>query len=153
MAMPDTGVGSLDRSIAKASTWITDVGREFGTNDREFAYRVTRAWLHGLRDRLTVAVAAHFAAQLPELLRGVFYDRWNPSHVPVKYNRGEYAARFVRDARVHDSDVGKASRAVTAVARRHMSAGMVDEALALLPADLRELLDAPAAAGKPAGLG
>jgi len=88
-----------------------------------------------------VEVAAHFAAQLPELLRGVFYDGWNPSRVPVKFGRREYSTRFAREARIHDSDVPKASAVVTAVVRRHLSGGAVDEAFALLPADLRGLLE------------
>ena len=151
--MSFTGVDSLDRSIAKVNTWMADIDKEFGTDNRQLAYRVVRAWLHGLRDRLTVEVAAHFAAQLPELLRGVFYDGWNPSHVPAKYGRAEYVTRFAREARIHDTDVGKAAPAVTAVARRHMSAGVVDEAFGLLPADLRELLESKAPGGGVAGRG
>jgi len=148
--MSFTGVDSLDRSIDKANVWLADIEREFGTHDRRLAYRVTRAWLHVLRDRLTVDVAAHFAAQLPELLRGVFYDGWNPSRVPQKYGRGEYVTRFARDARVRDSDVAKTASLVTAVVRQHVSAGAVDEALGLLPAGMRRLLE-PDAAGSATG--
>jgi len=147
--MSFTGVASLDRSIDKANAWLADIDAGFGTSDRHLAYRVLRAWLHNLRDRLTVGVAAHFAAQLPELLRGVFFDGWNPSRVPQKYDRAEYVTRFAREARVHDSDVVKAASIVTAVARRHMSPGVVAQAFGLLPADLRDLLD-PAAAGSSA---
>ncbi len=144
--MSFTGVENLDRSIDKANTWLADIDAGFGTSDRRLAYRVLRAWLHCLRDRLSVEVAAHFAAQLPELLRGVFFDGWNPSRVPQKYDRTGYVTRFAREARVHDSDVVKAARIVSAVARRHMSAGVVAEAFRLLPADLRDLLE-PAAVG------
>ena len=72
--MSFTGVDSLDRSIGKANAWLADIEAGFGTSDRRLAYRVLRAWLHSLRDRLSVEVAA----QLPELLRGVFCDGWNP---------------------------------------------------------------------------
>ena len=147
--MSFTGVASLDRSIDKANAWLADIDAGFGTSDRHLAYRVLRAWLHNLRDRLTVEVAAHFAAQLPELLRGVFFDGWNPSRVPQKYDRAEYVTRFAREAQVHESDVAKAASIVTAVARRHMSPGVVAQAFGLLPADLRDLLD-PAAAGSSA---
>ncbi len=147
--MSFTGVDNLDRSIDKANAWLADIDARFGTEDRRLAYRVLRAWLHNLRDRLSGEVAAHFAAQLPELLRGVFFDGWNPSRVPQKYDRGEYVTRFAREARVRDSDVAKAAAIVTTVARSHMSAGVVTQAFERLPAGLRELLE-PAEA-EPAG--
>ena len=131
--MSFTGVASLDRSIDKANAWLADIDAGFATSDRHLAYRVLRAWLHNLRDRLTVEVAAHFAAQLPELLRGVFFDGWNPGRVPHKYDRAEYLTRFAREARVRDSDVAKAARIVTAVARRHMSAGVAGASVRAAP--------------------
>ncbi|HEY7265621.1 MAG TPA: DUF2267 domain-containing protein [Trebonia sp.] len=149
--MPFTGVENLDRSIDKANTWLADIDSGFGTSDRHLAYRVLRAWLHCLRDRLSVQVAAHFAAQLPELLRGVFFDGWNPARVPQRYDRAAYITRFAREARVRDSDVVKAARIVSAVARQHTSAGVVAEAFGLLPADLRELLEPAASEAAAAG--
>jgi uncharacterized protein (DUF2267 family) len=139
IAMSRTGIDSLDRSIDKTNTWLADVASSFGTEDRRLAYRVTRSWLHTLRDRLPVSVAAHVAAQLPELLRGVFYDGWNPSKVPIKYDRDEYISRFARDAQIHHTEVPNAGRLVTAAMCRHMSAGVVNEALGVLPADIRAL--------------
>jgi uncharacterized protein (DUF2267 family) len=137
--MSFTGVGHLDHSIDTTNAWLADVAGEFGTEDRRFAYRVTRAWLHALRDRLPVSVAAHFAAQLPELLRGVFYDGWNPSRVPVKYGPAEYAHRFARDAGIHEDEVARVTGLVTGVVRRHVSGGVLDEALDVLPRELRRL--------------
>ena len=93
-----TRVSALDHAMETAHTWINDVAREFDTEDREFAYRVLRAWLHTLRDRLTVEASAHFAAQLPDLIRGIFYAGWNPSAVPQMYDAEAYAARFAREA-------------------------------------------------------
>lgn len=156
-----TGVDSPDASIGKASAWLMDIDAGFGSSDRHLAYRVLRAWLHCLRDRLSVEVAAHFAAQLPELLRGVFFDGWNPSRVPQKYDRVAYTARFAHEARIRDAEVAKAAGIVTAVARRRMSPGVVAQAFGLLPADLRDLLEPPGAgvgaagvsAGPPAGAG
>jgi uncharacterized protein (DUF2267 family) len=139
--MSRTGVDSLDRSIDKTNIWLADVASSFGTEDRRLAYRVTRSWLHTLRDRLPVPIAAHVAAQLPELLRGVFYEGWNPSKVPVKYDRDEYVSRFAHDAQIHHTEVAKAGRLVTATLRRHMSAGAINEALGALPADIRVLVE------------
>jgi uncharacterized protein (DUF2267 family) len=139
--MSFTGVDSLDRSIGKTNAWLAEISAGFGNDDRRLAYRVTRAWLHTLRDRLTVEVAAHFAAQLPEVLRGVFFDGWNPARVPMKYTRDQYVTRFGHDAGIRDRDVAKSAAVVTAVARRHMSAGVLDQAFGSLPASIHELLE------------
>jgi uncharacterized protein (DUF2267 family) len=64
--MSGTGLVTIDRAVQTANTWLADVARAFGTDDRRFAYRALRAWLHTLRDRLPVEATAHFAAQLPE---------------------------------------------------------------------------------------
>jgi uncharacterized protein (DUF2267 family) len=134
-----TGVSSLDHSIEKANIWLAEVAGEFGTEDRKFAYRVTRAWMHTLRDRLPIPVAAHLAAQLPELLRGVFYNGRNPSHVPDKFDEAEYVRRFSRDANIHNTEVNQAAGRVTKVMRQHMSAGVIDEAMDALPTDIRKI--------------
>jgi uncharacterized protein (DUF2267 family) len=139
--MSFTGVSSLDHSIAKVNVWLAETADEFGTSDRHFAYRVTRAWLHALRDRLPAPIAAHFAAQLPELLRGVFYDGWNPSKVPVKYGRDGYVTRFARDSSIAEMDVPRAASLVTRIVRRHVTGGVLDEALDVLPAEVRLLAE------------
>jgi uncharacterized protein (DUF2267 family) len=59
----------------------------------------------------------------------------------MKDGRGEYVTRFAREARLRDCDVTKATVVVTAVSRQHVSAGAIDEASGLLPADLRRLLE------------
>jgi uncharacterized protein (DUF2267 family) len=148
--MSRTGVDSLDRSIDTTIQWLGDVASGFETQDRRLAYRVTRSWLHTLRDRLPVTVAAHLAAQLPELLRGVFYEGWNPSKVPVKYGRDEYLARFAHNAQIHNTEAANAGRLVTAAMRKHLSAGLVNEAFGVLPGEIRELLE-PAGAADSAG--
>ena len=150
--MSFTGVSSLDNSIDKTNIWLAEIAGEFGTEDRRLAYRVTRAWLHVLRDRLPVPIAANFAAQLPELLRGVFYDGWNPSRVPVKFGPREYVLRFARDAGIHHTGVSQAASLVTRVVRHHVSGGALDEALEALPSALRQVVE-PDGAAEPMGGG
>src|ERR1044072_8696714 len=73
------------QSVEKAHIWLNEMADELGTDDRQEAYRVLRAYLHALRDRLPVNEAAQLAAQLPELIRGIYYEGWNPSKTPVRY--------------------------------------------------------------------
>ena len=145
--MPRSRFDAFDHMTHTAHAWLADVAAAFDTADRRFAYRVLRAWLHALRDRLTVEGAAQFAAQLPELIRGVFYDGWNPSRVPIKYGPEEYVQRFANQARIPRADVPPAATRVSAVMRRHFSPGQLEEALAVLPEPLRILItesDVPA---------
>jgi uncharacterized protein (DUF2267 family) len=135
-----TKVTALDHAMDAAHTWINDVAKEFDTEDREFAYRVLRAWLHTLRDRLTVEASAHFAAQLPDLIRGIFYQAWNPNAVPGKYDGDAYAVRFAREANIALDDVGKAAAATTAAVLHHLPVAQMDKALGQLPAEIRDIL-------------
>jgi len=100
--MSQTSTAHLEQLTQKANAWIADVAWEFQTEDHEFAYRVTRAWLHLVRDRLPVIEVAHLGAQFPDLLRGVYYEGWSPSAVPVKYHRHEFVDRFAREAHIAD---------------------------------------------------
>ena len=142
--MPTTRPPDFEHAIHSANIWLKAVAEALGTEDRHLAHRVLRTWLHTLRDRLTVDVAAHFAAQLPELVRGVYYDGWDPSVVPVKYGREGYVNRFVQEARVAAEDVPRIAAAVTAVVREHVSPGHLEAAVEQLPHDIRALLLQPA---------
>ncbi len=146
--MSATHTAEFEHVIHTANIWLKAVTKALGTEDRHLARRALRAWLHTFRDRLTVDVAAHFAAQLPELLRGVYYDGWVPSSVPVKYDRETYVNRFAQEAKVAVEDVPRIVPAVTAVVREHVSPGQLDRALDQLPQDVRALHErAPVPAG------
>lgn len=47
------------------------------------AYQAFRAVAHALRDQLPVEASAHFASQLPLVLRGVYYEGWRPTALHV----------------------------------------------------------------------
>src|SRR5271157_2197556 len=50
--------------------------------DRHDAYRALRSVLHVLRDRLTPEQAVHLGAQLPVLVRRIYYDDWRIAGKP-----------------------------------------------------------------------
>ncbi|MEV0708253.1 DUF2267 domain-containing protein [Nocardia aurea] len=52
-------------ALRQAQDWITDIAVANSTGDRDFAYRLLRAWLHTVRDRIPVDSTAHLGAQLP----------------------------------------------------------------------------------------
>lgn len=125
---------------ATARQWLGAVAARLGTSDHRYAYRVLRAWLHLVRDRLTPQAAAHLGAQLPELLRGVFYEGWNPSRVPVRYDTAEFVAHYAREAGIAAGDVAGAAIEVSKALREQFSPGQLEHVLAQLPRSLRVLL-------------
>lgn len=134
---PDDPFAHADASARK---WLAVVGEQLGTEDPHEACRVLRAWLQTVRDRLTVEVAAHFAAQLPELLRGVYYEGWTPAHVPTRYDVPGFTARFAGSAGIGLTEVPAAAAAVTAALDRLCSPGQLGHVLKLMPSHLAELL-------------
>ena len=82
--MSTTGLEVFDSTIQKTNSWLNDVEKDGGLPNRHAAYQVLRATLHALRDRLIVDEVAEFAAQLPMLIRGLYYESWDPAgHVPA----------------------------------------------------------------------
>ncbi|AZM59108.1 MULTISPECIES: DUF2267 domain-containing protein [unclassified Streptomyces] len=93
--MVDTGFSSFDTMVDKANRLLRDIEEAFGwpKERRRQSYAALRAVLHPLRDRLPVDTAVQFGAQLPTIIRGIYYDGWKPAEVPVKMHNDEFLAR------------------------------------------------------------
>lgn len=133
----------IRHSVEKAHIWLNDVADALGTEDRDDAYHALRAVLHTLRDRLAVNEVAQLAAQLPILVRGIFYEGWKPSRTPMTYRDVDTFLEKV-GAELGSHGETEASFAVTAVSRvlaAHVSEGELDDVRAELPADLRALFE------------
>jgi uncharacterized protein (DUF2267 family) len=75
--MSSTGLEVFDKTLQITHIWVDEIMAELGP-DRQRAYHALRAVLHALRDRLPLNLAAHLGAQLPLLVRGIYYDSWDP---------------------------------------------------------------------------
>lgn len=133
-----THVKSLDHGIQTTNEWLRDVAAALGTDDRHYAYRALRAHLHVLRDRLAVDEAAQLAAQLPNLLRGIYYEGWNPSGTPLSiHHERDFVARVAAEGQfAGTTEAGAAMHAVAAVLRQRISDGELRDVVAALPAEL-----------------
>jgi len=141
--MDTTHLESLDRSVEKAHIWINDLAEGLGTENVHEAYRVLRAFLHALRDHLSVDEAAQLAAQLPIFVRGVFYDGWDPSRTPSRSRDVDsFLSRIAGEAGLAgETEASFAAAAASRVLWRHISEGESLSVLRVLPQTLRELLD------------
>jgi uncharacterized protein (DUF2267 family) len=142
--MTTARIDTIDRTVEKAHIWINDVADELGTDDSHRAYRVLRAFLHALRDHLSVDEAAQLAAQMPIFVRGVFYEGWHPSRTLERARDiDSFLSRIASEAQLAgETEASFAATAASRVLRRHVSAGDGDSVLNALPQHLRELLGA-----------
>ena len=129
------------QTMEKTHLWLVDVRKELRWSDEHKAYLALRAVLQTLRDRLTVEDAVDLAAQLPMLIRGFYFEGWDPRGKPVKERHQEgflyhVATYFNFDEHVDPPEV---VRAVFKVIGKHVSIGEVDDIKHTLPGELRAL--------------
>ena len=131
--MPEPSIA--ERSAEKTRNWLDDLCDRLGTEDRRYAHKVLRAYLHALRDRLTVEESAQLAAQLPNLIRGIYYEGWKPSATPVHYHDlTDFLDRVAADAQLGGTTVASyAVGAAAEVLRQHISTGEIEDVLVQLP--------------------
>jgi uncharacterized protein (DUF2267 family) len=109
--------------------------------DQHKAYLALKATLHALRDRLTVAETAHLGAQLPMLIRGFYYEGWNPAGKPVKERHAEEFVAHVRDDLKKDEAMHAEQivRGVFRMLAKRVSEGEIEDIKHVLPPELRAL--------------
>lgn len=82
--MSATGVTAPDHTIQETNVWLKAIEEELELENRQQAYNALRAVLHALRDRVPPEVAIKLGAQLPILLRGIYYENWHASGTPTR---------------------------------------------------------------------
>jgi len=112
-----------------------------GWDNKPRSYRLLKAVLHAIRDHLQVNEAVHLGAQLPTLIRGVYYEQWRPAATPVSDRHlegflGKIDAAFKPDP---IDDTATAVAAVMALLSEKVSAGEIADVRQSLPAAIRDL--------------
>jgi uncharacterized protein (DUF2267 family) len=134
-------IETFSNTLQKTHEWLRELMLNLDWQDEHKAYLALRSVLHALRDRLTVEEAAQLGAQLPMLVRGFYYEGWNPTGKPVKERHQEqFLAHVKEDFRNDERDLPeKLVRAVFSLLSHHISGGEIKDVKHTLPAELRAL--------------
>jgi len=131
----------FDKTLHKSEAWLADLAAELGWEDQRRVYRALRVTLHALRDRLPLGEVAQLGAQLPMLIRGLYFEGWSPSRAPDKWLKKDQFLEIVEVAFGDEPDIN-AERVVKAVFRtieKHVSAGESRDVAAVLPEKLSRM--------------
>ena len=135
----------FNNTMQKTHVWLRELMAELDGEDEHKACLALRAVLHTLRDRLTVEEAVQLAAQFPMLVRGFYYEGWNPTGKPLKERHQEDFLAHVKSHFKNDDRVvpEKVVRAVFKLLAKHVSQGEIEDVAHTLPGELRPFWPEP----------
>ena len=133
----------FDAHLGTATAWLDELieNLDLAPADHAHALRALRAGLHAIRDRLPAAEVVDLAAQLPVLIRGIYYEGWSLGNDPTRIrDRAAMVARveaeLASDPRLDPVDV---LRAVIHLIVEHVSPGEIRDVLSTLPRPIAAL--------------
>ncbi|GIJ24930.1 hypothetical protein Vqi01_00920 [Micromonospora qiuiae] len=134
---------AVESSMDKTNLILKDIEQAYGwpKAQRNQSYAALRTVLHLLRDRMPVQESVEFSAQLPLLVRGIYFDGWQPQNVPVKLNRDDFLYE-VRQGFPYDVEGGpeRVVQVVLDTLRRHITPGQWDDVKDNMPGDLARVM-------------
>lgn len=136
-------ISVFESSLDKTNLILKDIEQAYGwsKDQRNQSYAALRTVLHLLRDRMPVQESVEFSAQLPVLVRGIYFDGWNPVDVPIKLNRDDFLYE-VRQGFPYDVQGGAEGvvQVVLDTLRRHVTQGQWSDVKSNMPKDLERMI-------------
>lgn len=143
--MSKHGLEVLDHTAQLTHAWIDELDKELGWKNKHRSYRMLRAVLQTLRDCLPLNESADFAAQLPILLRGVYYEHWRPGQIRKRHwtldDFLQHLQRFFASDPVED--IADVASVAFAFLSKKISGGEIKDIIACLPKEIQKLWLAP----------
>src|SRR5436190_19491123 len=144
--MTGNSLAIFDKTLGTTNGWRDEFMADLGP-DRQVAWKVLSVVLRKLRDRLPLGLAAHLGAQLPLLVRGIYYDQFEPGKLPTECDTHEEfvaeVAGWLSDIRPVDPHAAVAS--VFRVLAHHIDPGQIMKVREALPRSMRQAWENAAA--------
>lgn len=138
--MATTGLEVFDKTLQTTNIWLDEIMAEMGP-DRHAAWHTLGAVLQALRDRLPLELAVHVGAQMPLLVRGLYYDRWHVGNEPERIRSLDEFLGRVEEGLYGGRPVNlrDATRTVFRTLAHHIDQGQARKVAAALPEPIRSL--------------
>ncbi len=135
-----SGLHVFDTTFQESNLWLKDLMARLGTKDSHAAQGIMRATLHALRDRIGPENATHLGAQLPMLLRGLYYEGWRLSRM----TKERHTLQFIEHVRsllpeLDEAEVRLGICAVLDVLAARIDPGESAKLAAVFPKEMRDL--------------
>jgi uncharacterized protein (DUF2267 family) len=139
--MSATGLEVFDTTVQKTMIWLKDIMEELHWQDRHRAYLAMRGSLHQVRDSLPLEEVAHLGAQLPMLVRGIYYEGWDPSQNPKRERTADEFSAALIDYFPQDivRDYERIMSGCLRVMARHVDPGITRHVRGAMPRSIADL--------------
>jgi len=139
----------FDEWVHKGREFLHEFEKEAGLEvhkDDHKAYRIIKAILHTLRERLTPEESRDFISSLPMVLKALYCDGWDFTKAPDKTirHKKDFLTRIMSDNSLKEDDIKsleeaeKYFRAFIKIISKYEGGELVDIA-SQLPQDIREM--------------
>lgn len=136
MSVPDV----IEHGVQQLQEWLKSLRDNGGLIDTTAALALLRAVLHQLRDRLTMEEAVDLGQQLPIIVRGIYYEGWEPHKVPENINTKQAFIEAVSSKlRPRTIPAERGIRDVFALLAHSCDPGEISDVIDQLPKELKEL--------------
>lgn len=136
-----SGHTSFDHTVHEGNLWLKAIATQLHFEERRYAYSALRAVLHALRDRLQPQSVVHLGAQLPMVIRGLYYEGWRLTHKPsADHTVDEFCVTVANELPPNfPMDARTLSRGVFQIVFDQLDPGETAKIVDQLPVPLRSL--------------
>ncbi|NLW87947.1 MAG: DUF2267 domain-containing protein [Planctomycetes bacterium] len=134
-------LGFLESTFDKTHDWLKEINAQLHWEDYHKSWQALRAVMHTLRDRLPMEEAVDLGAQIPLLVRGLYYEGWRPFDTPMKIRHLEDFLQIVEQEYGPDPNVDpmRITEAVMSVLNSKITPGEIDDIRSNMPEDIRRI--------------
>jgi uncharacterized protein (DUF2267 family) len=146
--MTAMNVEAIDHTVQQTHEWLRDIAADLAIENRRHAYLALRGTLHAVRDFLPVDESAHLSAQLPMLIRGIYFEGWDPAKTPTGATEDRTREHFLSrietalERAMWDEEDGitaeQAARSALFVLNDRISIGEAEQIRRMMPEAVRE---------------